>query len=107
MIAAGRAPSARLLELDQGRAVGGELARRADPQRVTGDPVDGRRALAPLSQPLWRRAWPLDAPGAVLRGGAVLAFARLVHLVGALACPLAAGAGAVPGGVQLVGNLRP
>ena len=36
-------------------------------------------------------------PGAVLRGGAVLAFARLVDLVGALARPLAAGAGAVPG----------
>ena len=34
---------------------------------------------------------------------------RLVDLVGALARPLAAGAGAgaVPGGVQLVGNLRP
>ena len=44
---------------------------------------------------------------APLRGGAVLAFARLVHVVGALARPLAAGAGAVPGGVQLVGNLRP
>ena len=44
------APSARLLELDQGRAIGGELARRTDPQRVAadpaGDPVDGRRALA-------------------------------------------------------------
>ena len=46
-------------------------------------------------------------PGAVLRCGAVLAFARLVDLVGALACPLAAGTSAVPGGVQLVGNLRP
>ena len=44
---------------------------------------------------------------AVLRSGAVLAFARLVDLVGALARPLATGAGAVPGGVQLVDNLRP
>ena len=35
------------------------------------------------------------------------AFARLVDLVGALARPAAAGAGAVPGGVELVGNLRP
>ena len=33
------------------------------------------------------------------------AFARLVDLVGALARPAAAGA--VPGGVELVGNLRP
>ena len=40
-----------------------------------------------------------------LRCGAV--FARLVDLVGTLPCPLAAGAGAVPGGVQLVGTLRP
>ena len=30
-----------------------------------------------------------------------------MDLVGALARPLAVGAGAVPGGVQLVGNLRP
>ena len=37
----------------------------------------------------------------------MLAFARLVDLVGALPRPLAAGAGAVPGGVQLVGHLRP
>ena len=42
-----------------------------------------------------------------LSGGAVLTFARLVDLVGALARPAAAGAGAVPGGVQLVGHLRP
>ena len=46
-------------------------------------------------------------PGAILRCGAVLAFAGLVHLVGALARPLAAGAGAVPGGAELVGHLRP
>ena len=55
-------------------------------------------------------SWPLDVPRRAwrrLRGGAVLAFVRLVDLVGALACPLAAGAGAVPGGVQLVGHLRP
>ena len=39
-----------------------------------------------------------------LRGGP---FLHAVDLVGALACPLAAGAGAVPGGVQLVGHLRP
>ena len=31
----------------------------------------------------------------------------LVDLVGALARPLAAGAGAVPGGAELVGHLRP
>ena len=49
----------------------------------------------------------LPCPWRRLSGGAVLAFARLVDLVGALARPLAAGAGAVPGGVQLVGNLRP
>ena len=52
-----------------------------------------------------RRASYQGGPGAVLRGGAVLPVARLVDLVGALARPLAAGA--VPGGVQLVGNLRP
>ena len=46
----------------------------------------------------------LSAP---LRCRLVVAFARLVDLVGTLPCPLAAGAGAVPGGVQLVGNLRP
>ena len=45
--------------------------------------------MAPHRLP-WRR----------LRCGAVLAFARLVDLVGALARPPAAGAGAVPGGVQ-------
>ena len=49
----------------------------------------------------WREPWRR------LRRRALLPFLRLVHLVGALACPLAAGAGAVPGGVQLVGNLRP
>ena len=42
-----------------------------------------------------------------LRCGAVLAFARLVDLGGALARPLAAGTGAVPGGAELVGHLRP
>ena len=42
-----------------------------------------------------------------LSGGAVVPVARLVDLVGALARPLAAGAGTAPGGVQLVGNLRP
>ena len=55
-------------------------------------------------------SWPLDVPRRAwrrLRCGAVLPVARLVDLVGTLACPLAAGAGAVPGGVQLVGNLRP
>ena len=40
------------------------------------------------------------------RGGAVLA-RLVVDLVGALARPAAAGAGTAPGGVQLVGNLRP
>ena len=39
-----RAPSARLLELHQGRAVGGELARRADPQRVADPPPPVRAA---------------------------------------------------------------
>ena len=43
--------------------------------------------------------WPSSS-----RGGPVL---RPVHLVGALACPLAAGTGAVPGGAELVGHLRP
>ena len=42
-----------------------------------------------------------------LRCRLVVTFARLVDLVGALACPAAAGAGAVPGGAELVGNLRP
>ena len=49
----------------------------------------------------------MPAPLAPSRCGAVLAFARLVDLVGALPCPLAAGAGAVPGGAELVGHLRP
>ena len=44
-------------------------------------------------------------PPPALRCGAVLA--RLVDLVGALPCPAAAGAGAVPGGAELVGHLRP
>ena len=38
---------------------------------------------------------------------AVRPVARLVDLVGALARPAAAGTSAVPGGVELVGNLRP
>ena len=42
-----------------------------------------------------------------LRCRRVLRFARPVYLVGALTRPLAAGAGAVPGGVELVGHLRP
>ena len=41
----------------------------------------------------------------VQEDGAVLAFARLVDLVGALARPLAAGAGTVPGAAELVGRL--
>ena len=55
-------------------------------------------------------SWPLDVPRRAwrrLRCGAVLAFARLVHLMGALARPLAAGTSAVSGGVELVRNLRP
>ena len=44
---------------------------------------------------------------APVRYGAVLAVARLVDLVGALPCPLAAGTSAVPGGAELVGNLGP
>ena len=47
------------------------------------------------------------APPPDLRCRLVVTFARLVDLVGALACPLAAGAGAVPGGAELVGNLGP
>ena len=48
---------------------------------------------------------PLGARGpGVSRGGPFLA---LVDLVGALARPAAAGAGAVPGGAELVGHLRP
>ena len=50
---------------------------------------------------------PNPDPERPLRCGAVLAFARPVDLVGALARPLAAGAGAVPGGAELVGHLRP
>ena len=60
--------------------------------------------------PTARRTDPPAAIGRSLsRGGPVLTFARLVDLVCALvvSCPLAAGAGAVPGRVQLVGNLRP
>ena len=49
----------------------------------------------------------MPAPLAPSRCGAVLAFARLVDLVGALPRPLAAGAGAVPGRVELVGYLAP
>ena len=60
----------------------------------------------------WRRQryrWscselPRNGDGAPSCGGP---FARLVDLVGALARPLAVGAGAVLGGVQLVGHLRP
>ena len=55
-------------------------------------------------------SWPLDVLRRAWRrlsGGAVLAFARLVDLVGALTRPLAAGASAVPGGAELVGHLRP
>ena len=43
----------------------------------------------------------------VLRCRLVVTLARLVHLVGALARPLAAGTSAVSGGVELVRNLRP
>ena len=49
---------------------------------------------------------PWASDGA-LRCRLVVAFARLVDLVGALARPLAAGAGAVPGGAELVGHLGP
>ena len=89
---------------------------------MTADPVGdpgGRRALgddrtdrpgAPVTVAPWWFPGPWTcpgAPGAVLRGGAVLAVARLVDLVGALARPLAAGTSAVPGGAELVGHLRP
>ena len=47
------------------------------------------------------------AADGALRCRLVVTFARLVDLVGALPCPLAAGAGAVPGGAELVGHLRP
>ena len=69
-----------------------------------------RRPLAAGALHLEPGRRPLDQltrPGGRLCRGAVLAFARLVDLVGALARPLTAGAGAVPGGVQLVGYLRP
>ena len=55
-------------------------------------------------------SWPLDVPRRAwrrLRCRLVVTFARLVDLGGALARPLAAGTGAVPGGVELVRNLRP
>ena len=86
----------------------GRLHSRLRPHK----PPDRVPAVTDPAPILW--SWP--APGVVmrrtggpgaLRCGAVLAFARLVDLVGALARPLAAGTGAVPGGVQLVGNLRP
>ena len=69
------------------------------------------RAVSSLARPM-RPECPvirpsMPAPLAPSRCGAVLAFPRLVHLVGALACPLAAGASAVPGGAELVGHLRP
>ena len=63
---------------------------------------------APLGETLGVKRLPPSRAGArPLRCRLVVAFARLVHLVGALARPLAAGAGAVPGGAELVGNLRP
>ena len=48
-------------------------------------------------------SWPLDVPRRAwrrLRCRLVVTFARLVHLVGALTRPLAAGTSAVPGGAQ-------
>ena len=69
------------------------------------------RAVSSLARPM-RPECPvirpsMPAPLTPSRCGAVLAFPRLVHLVGALPCPLAAGTGAVPGGAELVGHLRP
>ena len=80
------------------------------PARLVAELGDGAACASTRARQRDGALIPLDrAPAALgaLRCGAVLAFARLVHLVGALARPAAAGAGAVPGGVQLVGNLGP
>ena len=73
-------------------------------RRLSGIPL-GEDTPWTLARPLTPALQFRCGAGGALRCGAVLAFARMVDLVGALARPLAAGA--VAGGVQLVGNLRP
>ena len=63
--------------------------------------------LVVCPSPVWCLVWGCPWTCPPLRPGRRAPGRGLANLVGALACPLAAGAGAVPGGVQLVGNLRP
>ena len=107
-----RLPIARFLQFDQPGAGCCERLSGADPERVPNRRTAGRRPST-RARP-WEavsavlggeRPPPPPAPSPDLRCGAV--FARPVHLVGALARPLAAGASAVPGGAELVGHLRP
>ena len=86
----------------QGRSRRPLLRRGVSRPDRTRQPLYARPTLGSGVSGVGRRAPPPD-----LRCRLVVAFARLVDLVGALACPLAAGAGAVPGGVELVGHLRP
>ena len=65
------------------------------------NPAPERIGGAPVGPCPRRRA------GRRLRCCAVLPFACLVDLVGALPCPLAAGTSAVLGGAELVGHLGP
>ena len=110
----GRLPIARFLQFDQPSAGCCERLRGAAPERVPNRRTAVQRPstrarpweAVPVVQSGARPPAP-PPPPPDLRCRLVVAFARLVHLVGALARPLAAGAGAVPGGVQLVGNLGP
>ena len=105
-------PKQHLDSLLDERLRAGIFLRRDDPEAARHVRIDPAGAVPPAagSGGAVVVSWPLDVPRRAwrrLRGGARLAFARLVDLVGALARPAAAGAGAVPGRVQLVGNLRP
>ena len=106
-----RLPIARFLQFDQPKR---RLLRATERSRpgASAKPPNGRPAPLYARPPLGsgvsgagrRRA--VSAPPD-LRCRLVVAFARLVHLVGALARPLAAGTSTVPGGAELVGHLRP
>ena len=75
--------------------------------RVRGAAGCDRTGRPPRCAPAPAAPETASRPWRRLRCRLVVTFARLVDLVGALARPAAAGAGAVPGGVELVGNLRP
>ena len=102
----GRLPIARFLQFDEAggceRLSGCRPGASAKPPNGRPAPLYARPTLGSGVSGVGRRA-----PPPALRCGAVLTFARPVHLVGALARPLAAGASTVPGGAELVGHLRP